>query len=135
LEVCRWDANKYRGYLENCGISKDKYRRRLENSILINIAESNMEQEIREHLIGFKQRQVVLDTRLKNIEETISAGLRQNEIIIEKVNKLFPVYEDITGWGDFFRRGKQLGLGVAIFFTTAGIIIGSVYAIKEWFKK
>ena len=59
----------------------------------------------------------------------------QNELIIQKIDKVFPVYEDFTGWRDFFRRGKQLGLGLAIFITTLGIILGGVYALREWFRK
>ena len=49
--------------------------------------------------------------------------------------EMIPTYKDITDWGMFFKKGRQLGAIAVAFALGCGVIIRSIYAIKEWLKK
>ena len=49
--------------------------------------------------------------------------------------EMIPTYNDLNDWATFFRRGRQLGAVLVAIAVGSGILVGTIYAIKEWFRK
>lgn len=92
-------------------------------------------------------------TQQKQIVELVKSDKRQTEAIFGNqeigeigivgelkairalLEEMKPTYIEIKGWGDFYKRGKEVGGGLVLFLTGLGVIAGSIYAFKEWIKK
>lgn len=68
-------------------------------------------------------------------ESTISEITTELKEIKALLEEMKPTYHELNDWGTFWKKGKEAGLGIALFFVTAGAIFGGIYAIKEWIKK
>lgn len=55
--------------------------------------------------------------------------------IRELLEEMRPTYKELDNWWTFFKKGKDVGLGMAMFITALGVIFGGIYAIKEWINK
>lgn len=88
-----------------------------------------------------------------NIDSLVASDKKQNDAIfgnvetgdhgmvsdIKDIKKMLedmkPTYNELNSWGTFFKKGKDLGIGLAMLITMSGVIFGGLYAIKEWIKK
>lgn len=49
--------------------------------------------------------------------------------------KMIPTYNDINNWGMFFKKGRELGGILVAIALGGGVLVGTIFAIKEWIKK
>ena len=68
-------------------------------------------------------------------ENNIQPILAELKKMNAKFDNVMPTVKEINDFKTFFRIGKSVGIGTAVFITTIGIILGGIYAIKEWIKK
>ena len=55
--------------------------------------------------------------------------------INQKTDEMLPTYNEINNWSTFFKKGKELGVGLVVIITGIGIVMGALYSIKDWLKK
>lgn len=55
--------------------------------------------------------------------------------INDNIKKMMPTYQDMDNWGNFFKKGRELGALLVAIALGGGVLIGAALAIKEWIKK
>lgn len=49
--------------------------------------------------------------------------------------KMIPTYTEMDNWGTFFKKGREVGGFLVVFLLGSGVIVGTIYSIKSWFRK
>lgn len=96
----------------------------------INEIERKLEDHIEKQIESDKERMQYREER--RIHDDYLSG--QIESINSNLADLLELNKDVRDFKTAWRVGKGIGFGTATLIATAGVILGGIYAIREWFQ-
>ena len=57
------------------------------------------------------------------------------DLISSQMGSLITLNQEVNDFKTAWRIGKKIGLGLAMFIGTMGVIFGGIYAVRDWLNK
>jgi len=81
---------------------------------------------------ALKCHQIEDDLKHEELKKVFLTGMKE---IKDSVDEMTPTVSEIKDFGTFFKVGKSIGMSAVFLITATGIIVGAIFAIKEWIKR